>query len=60
VGQHGPVDRLALPADRLGRLARSIGDDLDAVVLTDPMTVGFQAADALPELINAFGGARAR
>ena len=59
--EHGAGDRPALPVDRLGQLARGVGDDLDDIVLANPVTVGCQTPNAFPTLVDRLGGAgRAR
>jgi len=55
MGEHGPSDRLAFPADRLGRFARGVGIDLNDIVLTDPVALSLQVPNAFPELVDSLG-----
>ena len=59
VGLHRPGHGAPFPADGLRLLAAGIGNELDMVVLSGAAALFLQPADALPELVDPLGGARA-
>ncbi len=60
MGDQRTFDRFAFPPQCRGRFFILSENQLDVVMLTDPMAFFLEPSDAFPELIDTLGGTRAR
>ncbi len=60
MGHHRAFDRAAGEANRGGALAGLVGVEFDVVVLGDAAIARLESPNPLPDLVDAFAGARAR